>query len=50
MFGKKMRDEKYFYDMLMNLSPKEMIEFTKAVKKFMSDVSSIATKLNDNNS
>jgi len=41
MFKKKMRNEEYFYNMIMELTPKEMIAFTKAVTRVMNEMKNL---------
>ncbi len=38
---KKNRDEDYFYKYLMDLSPKEMVAFQKAVIRYMSYITGL---------
>ena len=45
IFKKKQRNEQFFYDYLMGLTPSEMMAFSKAMVRYMKEVTQFSTDI-----
>jgi hypothetical protein len=42
IFGKKIKDEEFFYNYIKTLTPMELLNLTKAMARFMSDFNELS--------
>jgi len=49
LFKKEMRDEEYFYNMISELTPLELMALTRAFVKFMGEFKNISADLSQYN-
>jgi hypothetical protein len=45
LFGKKKRDEEFFYNYIMELTPAEMMAMSKALFRYMTEVTQFSTDM-----